>query len=112
MATRSCREKAQKLNEQHQLILSKLLREEDNKYCADCEAKGSAARPSGRGSGVPCSRRAGAGRMALEPRSSYYWADTPKTPESLQTTSRGPQRPGCLVHPHDKCYFIAHVICI
>jgi stromal membrane-associated protein len=42
MATRSCREKAQKLNEQHQLILSKLLREEDNKYCADCEAKGSA----------------------------------------------------------------------
>ncbi|KAM9000892.1 stromal membrane-associated protein 1 isoform 2-T2 [Sarcophilus harrisii] len=40
MATRSCREKAQKLNEQHQLILSKLLREEDNKYCADCEAKG------------------------------------------------------------------------
>uniref|UniRef100_A0A2I3GY71 Small ArfGAP 1 n=1 Tax=Nomascus leucogenys TaxID=61853 RepID=A0A2I3GY71_NOMLE len=36
MATRSCREKAQKLNEQHQLILSKLLREEDNKYCADC----------------------------------------------------------------------------
>ncbi|KAM8777786.1 stromal membrane-associated protein 1 isoform 1-T1 [Rhynchonycteris naso] len=40
MATRSCREKSQKLNEQHQLILSKLLREEDNKYCADCEAKG------------------------------------------------------------------------
>ncbi|XP_073080582.1 stromal membrane-associated protein 1 isoform X4 [Manis javanica] len=40
MATRSCREKAQKLNEQHQLILAKLLREEDNKYCADCEAKG------------------------------------------------------------------------
>lgn len=45
MATRSCREKAQKLNEQHQLILSKLLREEDNKYCADCEAKGSADVP-------------------------------------------------------------------
>ncbi|RMC13393.1 hypothetical protein DUI87_10928 [Hirundo rustica rustica] len=41
MATRSCREKAQKQNEQHQAILAKLLREEDNKYCADCEAKGS-----------------------------------------------------------------------
>uniref|UniRef100_A0A3B3R8F1 Small ArfGAP 1 n=1 Tax=Paramormyrops kingsleyae TaxID=1676925 RepID=A0A3B3R8F1_9TELE len=40
MATRSEREKAQKLNEQHQAILSKMLREEDNKYCADCEAKG------------------------------------------------------------------------
>ncbi|XP_024152458.1 stromal membrane-associated protein 1 isoform X3 [Oryzias melastigma] len=40
MTTRSEREKAQKLNEQHQTILSKLLREEDNKYCADCEAKG------------------------------------------------------------------------
>uniref|UniRef100_UPI00398E7517 stromal membrane-associated protein 1 isoform X2 n=1 Tax=Pristiophorus japonicus TaxID=55135 RepID=UPI00398E7517 len=40
MATRSEREKSQKQNEQHQAILSKLLREEDNKYCADCEAKG------------------------------------------------------------------------
>lgn len=43
MTTRSEREKAQKLNEQHQAILSKLLREEDNKYCADCEAKGATA---------------------------------------------------------------------
>ncbi|KAF5910129.1 stromal membrane-associated protein 1-like isoform X1, partial [Clarias magur] len=40
MTTRSEREKAQKLNEQHQAILTKMLREEDNKYCADCEAKG------------------------------------------------------------------------
>ncbi|XP_073337429.1 stromal membrane-associated protein 1-like isoform X2 [Pagrus major] len=40
MTTRSEREKAQKLNEQHQAILSKLLREDENKYCADCEAKG------------------------------------------------------------------------
>ncbi|XP_056292116.1 stromal membrane-associated protein 1-like [Pseudoliparis swirei] len=40
MTTRSEREKAQKLNEQHQVILSKLLREADNKHCADCEAKG------------------------------------------------------------------------
>ncbi|XP_062375232.1 stromal membrane-associated protein 1 isoform X2 [Sardina pilchardus] len=40
MTTRSEREKAQKLNEQHQATLSKMLREDDNKYCADCEAKG------------------------------------------------------------------------
>ncbi|KAM6972211.1 stromal membrane-associated protein 1-like isoform 2-T2 [Aplochiton taeniatus] len=40
MTTRSEREKALKLNEQHMAILSKMLREEDNKYCADCEAKG------------------------------------------------------------------------
>ncbi|XP_077352137.1 stromal membrane-associated protein 1-like isoform X2 [Festucalex cinctus] len=40
MTTRSEREKAQKLNEQHQAILSKLLREDENKFCADCEAKG------------------------------------------------------------------------
>ncbi|CAN9509934.1 unnamed protein product [Ophioblennius macclurei] len=40
MTTRSEREKAQKLNEQHQAILSRMLREDDNKYCADCEAKG------------------------------------------------------------------------
>lgn len=50
MSTRSCREKAQKQNEQHQAILAKLLREEDNKYCADCEAKGTAGR-TGRGRG-------------------------------------------------------------
>lgn len=48
MTTRSEREKAQKLNEQHQAILSKMLREEDNKYCADCEAKGEPGVPSGR----------------------------------------------------------------
>ena len=46
MTTRSEREKAQKLNEQHQAILSKMLREEDNKYCADCEAKGATSTPS------------------------------------------------------------------
>ncbi|XP_061644912.1 stromal membrane-associated protein 1-like isoform X2 [Phyllopteryx taeniolatus] len=40
MTTRSEREKAQKLNERHQAILSKLLREDENKYCADCAAKG------------------------------------------------------------------------
>ncbi|XP_034463927.1 stromal membrane-associated protein 1-like isoform X2 [Hippoglossus hippoglossus] len=40
MTTRSEREKAQKLNEQHQAILSALLREDDNKFCADCQAKG------------------------------------------------------------------------
>nr|XP_023864680.1 stromal membrane-associated protein 1-like [Salvelinus alpinus] len=40
MSTRSEREKGQKLNEQHQAILYKMLRENDNKYCADCEAKG------------------------------------------------------------------------
>lgn len=51
MATRSCREKAQKQNEQHQAILAKLLREEDNKYCADCEAKGTGGRGAGGGSG-------------------------------------------------------------
>ncbi|XP_054655561.1 stromal membrane-associated protein 1-like isoform X2 [Dunckerocampus dactyliophorus] len=43
MTTRSEREKAQKLNEHHQAILSKLLREDGNKYCADCEAKGDCA---------------------------------------------------------------------
>ena len=42
MTTRSEREKSLKLNEQHQVILAALLREDDNKYCADCEAKGTA----------------------------------------------------------------------
>ncbi|CAN0022633.1 unnamed protein product [Lampetra planeri] len=40
MTTRSEREKALKQNEQHQALLVGMLREEDNKYCADCEAKG------------------------------------------------------------------------
>ncbi|XP_078672436.1 stromal membrane-associated protein 1-like isoform X3 [Branchiostoma floridae x Branchiostoma belcheri] len=34
------REREKKLNEKHQAILAQLLREEDNKYCVDCEAKG------------------------------------------------------------------------
>lgn len=55
MATRFCREKAQKQNEQHQAILAKLLREEDNKYCADCEAKGT--RGGGPGPGAARPRR-------------------------------------------------------
>lgn len=29
-----------KLHEKHQTILANLLRDEDNKYCADCLAKG------------------------------------------------------------------------
>uniref|UniRef100_A0A8C4Q897 Small ArfGAP 1 n=1 Tax=Eptatretus burgeri TaxID=7764 RepID=A0A8C4Q897_EPTBU len=40
MTTRSEREKAQRQNEEHQTILAELLRQEANKYCADCEAKG------------------------------------------------------------------------
>ena len=34
------KEKSQKLHEKHQTILADMLREEDNKYCADCLAKG------------------------------------------------------------------------
>lgn len=34
------REKAQKLHEKHQIILADMLRLEENKYCADCHAKG------------------------------------------------------------------------
>ncbi|ELW65313.1 Stromal membrane-associated protein 1 [Tupaia chinensis] len=40
MAPRSCPKKAQKLKEQHQLILSKLLRKGDIKYRTNCEAEG------------------------------------------------------------------------
>ena len=29
-----------KLHEKHQLILANMLREEENKFCADCRAKG------------------------------------------------------------------------
>lgn len=34
------KDKAAKLQEKYQAILSNMLREEENKYCADCEAKG------------------------------------------------------------------------
>lgn len=34
------RERSQKQHEKHQVILADMLREEDNKYCADCQAKG------------------------------------------------------------------------
>jgi hypothetical protein len=38
MAIRSEREKS-KMQEKYQLILSQMLKEEDNKYCVDCDAK-------------------------------------------------------------------------
>ncbi|XP_070555771.1 stromal membrane-associated protein 1-like isoform X22 [Ptychodera flava] len=40
MATRSQRDKEKKSQERYQSVLARLLREEDNKYCADCDAKG------------------------------------------------------------------------
>lgn len=36
----SSKDKIQRQQEKFQAILSSLLREEDNKYCADCDAKG------------------------------------------------------------------------
>lgn len=34
------REQSKQLHEKHQAILSKLLKDDDNKYCVDCDAKG------------------------------------------------------------------------
>lgn len=41
MSTRAQRDKEKKQQEEFQAILRRLLLEEDNKYCADCDAKGS-----------------------------------------------------------------------
>jgi len=38
MAVRSEREKS-KMQEKYQIILAQMLREEDNRYCVDCDAK-------------------------------------------------------------------------
>lgn len=40
MATRSERDRQKALQDRHQMILSALLKDEDNKYCVDCDAKG------------------------------------------------------------------------
>ena len=40
MSTRHDRDKNKSLQERHQMILSQLLKDEDNKYCVDCDAKG------------------------------------------------------------------------
>ncbi|XP_013421802.1 stromal membrane-associated protein 1-like [Lingula anatina] len=40
MASRSERDKQKALQERHQAILSGLLKDDDNKYCVDCDAKG------------------------------------------------------------------------
>ena len=40
MSTRSERDKSKAFQERHQAILSALLKDEDNKYCVDCDAKG------------------------------------------------------------------------
>ena len=39
-AARNSKEVASRLHEKHQTILADLLREEENRYCADCLAKG------------------------------------------------------------------------
>ena len=54
MSSRNQKDKAKNIQEKYQMILSRLLREEDNKYCADCDAKGKLqrakmARPAGHG---------------------------------------------------------------
>ena len=36
----SDKEKSQKAQEKYQAVLSALLREDDNKYCVDCDSKG------------------------------------------------------------------------
>lgn len=40
MTTRVAREKLQSQNDRHKEILAKLLAKDENKYCADCLAKG------------------------------------------------------------------------
>ena len=40
MAAKSEKDKQKALQEKHHAILAALLRDEDNKYCVDCDAKG------------------------------------------------------------------------
>ncbi len=40
MSSKNQKDKAKNIQDKYQSILSRLLREEDNKYCADCDAKG------------------------------------------------------------------------
>ncbi|XP_071807621.1 uncharacterized protein [Asterias amurensis] len=40
MSSRNQKDKTKNIQDKYQSILSRLLREEDNKYCADCDAKG------------------------------------------------------------------------
>ncbi len=40
MSTRSERDSKKTQTERNQMILSQLLKDEDNKYCVDCDAKG------------------------------------------------------------------------
>lgn len=40
MSSKSEKEKQKQIQEKCQMILSQLLRDEDNKYCVDCDAKG------------------------------------------------------------------------
>ena len=40
MASSKTKEKDKKMQDKYQAVLSRLLREEDNKYCIDCDAKG------------------------------------------------------------------------
>lgn len=41
MSTRHEKERQRAAQEKYQAVLSQLLKDEDNKYCVDCDAKGS-----------------------------------------------------------------------
>jgi len=41
MASKSEKDKQKALHDKNQMILSALLKDDDNKYCVDCDAKGS-----------------------------------------------------------------------
>jgi len=40
MATKSEKDRQKTVHDKNQMILSALLRDDDNKYCVDCDAKG------------------------------------------------------------------------
>lgn len=40
MASRSSKDQSKQVHEKHQAILSRMLKDDDNKYCVDCDAKG------------------------------------------------------------------------
>jgi hypothetical protein len=48
MTSRHEKERAKQIQEKCQNLLTQMLRDEDNKYCVDCDAKGSSVRPHGK----------------------------------------------------------------
>lgn len=116
MTSRHEKERAKQIQEKCQNLLTQMLRDEDNKYCVDCDAKGLLVRPSTRMRlpSLPSRRKAvvlGGSRSALlalcrppfAPRSWLVDIDHGTTHATRRVPYNAPRRYGFLISAWHTC---------